>query len=182
MGGQTGPRGCSDAMNEKGVVAGGFNLPGYTEFTAVTDQNRSKALAIEQACACHPRQLREYRRGEGRDPGWGLLRCRYSVPVSLVPLLVNCPCTCALVIPTGATVVVEWHTAGSLPAVYARRPESSRTLRPTTGIRRTQPSSNTCLPYNPTAPSPKATRTTKEQMGNGYVRIARWIKPTRSDL
>ena len=98
VGGQTGPRGCSDAMNEKGVVAGGFNLPGYTEFTAVTDENRSKALAIEQAQPASSATTRvPPRRRTGSWLGTSslpILRSRL-----LVPLLVNCHCTFALVIP-----------------------------------------------------------------------------------
>ena len=38
----------SDGMNEKGLVAGVFNLPGFTEFSPVSDGNRDKAIASWQ--------------------------------------------------------------------------------------------------------------------------------------
>lgn len=38
----------SDGINEKGLVAGVFNLPGFTEFSPVSDDNRHKAIASWQ--------------------------------------------------------------------------------------------------------------------------------------
>lgn len=168
VGGQTGPRGCSDAMNEKGVVAGGFNLPGYTEFTAVTDQNRSKALAIEQACAYI---LGNYAStAEAKD---GILAGDFFVADTPFPFVGSAPGQLPLHVrigdPTGATVVIEWHTAGSLPAVYDA-PTGIITNAPAYNWHQANATQFQHLsPYNPYGPFTEGNQDYKEQMGNGYV-------------
>ena len=77
-------------------------------------------------------------------------------------------------------MVIEWHTAGSLPAVYAA-PTGIITNAPAYNWHQANATQFQHLsPYNPYGPFHRRQPGLQGTDGKWLRRIARWIKPTRS--
>jgi choloylglycine hydrolase len=159
--------GGADVMNEHGVVSGCFNLPGYTEFPAVTDDNRSHAIASWQ--------VPEYIVGNyasTAEARAGIQNGDFIVVATPFPFPgkpAQFPQHVRVGDPTGETIVVEWNSADQPPIIN----ESA------SGIITNSPLYTWHLanmeqfehlsPYNPSGPFHEGTQDYKQTMGDGYV-------------
>ncbi|KAI9031128.1 nucleophile aminohydrolase [Hyaloraphidium curvatum] len=159
--------GGDDGMNEHGLVCGIFNLPGFTEFTRVTDANRDKCIAIWQVV---PYILGNFKTcAEVRK---AVAESDFVVADTLFPFPGTpaiLPNHCRVGDASGDTIVLEWHKAGELPQVYHSE----------TGVITNSPDYQWQVnnwnrfkhlsPYNPSGPIHPGSQDYKLTMGNGYV-------------
>lgn len=159
--------GGGDLINEHGLVCGIFNLPGYTAFTDVTDDNRSRIIASWEVPSFVAGKYRTT--AEARE---GITRGDFIVGATPFPLPGKpgqFPQHVRVGDATGDTIVIEWHTANGAPTIYDS--ESGIIANPPTydfhvnNMRQFEHLS----PYNPAGPFDEGTQAYKQTMGDGYL-------------
>jgi len=159
----------ADGLNEKGLVAGVFNLPGFTEMSPVTDDNRGRALAGFQVVLY---VLGAYATAD--EARVGLLAGDVVVVDTEFPITptINSKLPLHLRIgdSSGKTYVCEWHTANEPPRIL-ESPGGCITNLPRFEFHLDNWEHYKSLsPYNPGGPIlPGGSQDYKITMGNGYV-------------
>ena len=139
----------SDGMNEKGLVAGVFNLPGFTEFSPASDDNRDKAEAA-------------------------LLSGDVVVVDTDFPFTPTTkgqlPIHLRVGDPSGKTLICEWHAPNQPPTII-ESPGGCVTNLPRFEFHLDNWEHFKSLsPYNPAGPiTAGGSQNYKITMGNGYV-------------
>ena len=159
--------GSSDLINEHGLVAGVFNLPGFTTFPDVNDDNRSKMIAsweIVSYVASKYKTTDEARKGiEAGDFIVGSAPFPMSGKSGQLPLHVRVGDA------SGKTIVVEWHAADEPPTIYDCE-AGTVTNAPTFDFHVINMRQFDHLsPYNPSGPFGAGSQAYKQTMGDGYM-------------
>ena len=158
----------SDGINEKGLVAGVFNLPGFTEFTPVSDENRNKALASWQIV------LYVLGNCATTDEAEAALRSGDVVVVDTeFPFTPETkgqlPLHLRVGDPSGKTIICEWHVPNQPPTIL-ESPGGCVTNPPRFEFHLNNWEHYKSLsPYNPAGPITAGSQSYKITMGNGYV-------------
>lgn len=159
----------SDGMNEKGLIAGCLNLPGFTEFSPVSDTNRDRALASWQIVLF---VLGKYSNvDEARE---GLLSGDAVVVDTGFPFTPTTkgqlPQHVRIGDASGRVIIVEWHTANEPPTIL-ESPSGCCTNLPRFEFHLSNWEHYKSLsPYNPSGPIEEGgSQDYKITMGNGYV-------------
>lgn len=156
----------ADGLNEKGLIAGCFNLPGFTEFSPVSDANRDRALASWQIVLY---VLGNYATAdEARE---GLLNGDAVIVDTEFPFTKGqLPQHVRIGDASGKVIIVEWHTANEPPTVL-ESPGGCCTNLPRFEFHLNNWEHYKSLsPYNPAGPiGPEGSQEYKITMGNGYV-------------
>lgn len=159
----------ADGLNEKGLIAGCLNLPGFTEFPSVTDANRDRALASWQIVLF---VLGKYATTEEAKKG---LLAGDAVIVDtdfhFTPTTKGqLPQHVRIGDASGKTIVVEWHSADEPPTVV-ESPGGCCTNQPRFEYHLDNWEHYKFLsPYNPDGPiEPGGSQDFKASMGLGYV-------------
>lgn len=157
----------SDGINEKGLVAGVFNLPGFTEFTPVSDANRDRAIASWQVvlyilsmCAT-------------TDEAHAALSGDIVVVDTEFPFTPTTkgqlPLHLRVGDASGKTIVCEWHSPNQPPTIL-ESPSGCVTNLPRFEFHLNNWEHYKSLsPYNPAGPIMPGSQDYKITMGNGYV-------------
>lgn len=159
----------SDGMNEKGLVAGIFNLPGVTEFTDVTADNRDHAVAPWQVTLF---VLGKYATTD--EAAAGLLAGDVVVvdaEFSYTPTTKGqLPIHMRVGDASGKTIICEWHTADQPPTIV-ESPMGIITNTPRFEFHLDNwKHFENLSPYNPGGRiTPGGSQDYKLTMGNGYV-------------
>jgi choloylglycine hydrolase len=159
--------GSIDLLNEHGLAAGVFNLPGFTVFPGVTDDNRSKMIAsweIASYVAGKYKTTAEARKGiAAGDFIVGATPFPMSGKTGQMPQHLRVGDA------SGETIVVEWHEADQPPTIYdceagnvANHPTFDFHL---VNMRQFDHLS----PYNPSGPFEAGSQAYKQTMGDGYM-------------
>ncbi|MCB0939414.1 MAG: linear amide C-N hydrolase [Mycobacterium sp.] len=159
----------SDGINEKGLVAGVFNLPGFTEFSPVTDANRHTAIASWQVvlyllgtCATTD------------EAQAALLSGEVVVVDTEFPFTPTTKGQLPLHLRVGdsggRTIVCEWHTPNQPPTI-TESPNGCLTNPPGFDFHLNNWEHYKSLsPYNPSDPiTAGGSQAYKITLGNGYV-------------
>lgn len=159
--------GAIDLINEHGLACGVFNLPGYTVFPDVTDDNRAKMIAsweIVSFIAGKYKTTAEARKGI--EAGEFIVG---ATPFPMSGKTGQMPQHARIGDASGETIVVEWHAADQPPTIYDS--ESGIIANPPTydfhliNMRQFDHLS----PYNPSGPFEAGTQAYKQTMGDGYL-------------
>ena len=159
----------ADGLNEKGLIAGCFNLPGFTEFSPVTEQNRSSALASWQVVLY---ALGNYATAD--EAKAGILAGDLIVADTDFPFTPTTrgqlPQHVRIGDATGKTYIFEWHTANEPPAVV-ESPSGVITNPPRFEFHLSNWGYfKNLTPYNPSGPVPAdGSQDYKLTMGDGYL-------------
>ena len=159
----------SDGLNEKGLIAGCLNLPGYTEFSPVSDSNRDRAIASWQVVLY---ALGNYATAD--EAKEGLLNGDVVVVDTDFPFTPTTkgqlPQHVRIGDASGKVIVVEWHTANEPPTVV-ESPSGCCTNLPRFEFHLDNWEHYKSLsPYNPSGPVKEGgSQDYKITMGNGYV-------------
>lgn len=159
--------GGADLMNEHGVVCGCFNLPGYTEFAAVTDANRSRIVAsweVPSLVVGKYKSTAEARKAiEVGDFIVGATPFPFPGKPGQFPQHIRIGDA------SGETIVVEWHAADQPPTIY-EAPTGIVTNLPAYDFHEVNMRQFTHLsPYNPAGPFSEGSQDYKQTMGDGYL-------------
>ena len=167
---QDGPHSMgSDGINEKGLYAGIFNLPGYTEFSPATDENRDRALASWQVV---PYVLGNYETAD--EAKAGLLAGEAVLVDTEFPFTATTkgqlPLHLRVGEPSGKTYIFEWHKANEPPTII-ESPNGCVTNLPRFEYHLDNWTHfDSLTPYNPSGPiKAGGSQDYKITMGNGYV-------------
>ena len=159
----------SDGMNEKGLIAGVFNLPGFTEFSPVSDDNREHAIASWQVV------LYVLGNCATTDEARGALLAGDVIVVDTeFPFTPTAkgqlPIHLRVGDASGKTIICEWHTAGQPPTIV-ESPSGCVTNPPRFEFHLNNWEHYKSLsPYNPSGPiADDDSQDYKITMGNGYV-------------
>ena len=158
----------SDGINEKGLTAGIFNLPGFTEFSPVSAANRDKAIASWQlvlyvlgTCATTDEARAALLSGDAVvvDTDFPF------TPTTKGQL----PQHMRVGDASGKTIICEWHTPDQPPTIL-ESPSGCVTNPPRFEFHLNNWEHFKSLsPYNPTGPITPGSQDYKITMGNGYV-------------
>lgn len=159
---------CVDGMNEHGLVAGIFNLPGYTTFADVDAGNKDKALAIWEAplyVLSNYTTVAEVKAGIAAGD-FVVAATEFAFTADAKGILPN---HMRVGDATGATIVVEFSNGNEPPNVFDAP----------TGVCCNSPSYefhqehillyDNLTPYNPSGPFSPSSQEYKNTMGQGYV-------------
>lgn len=158
----------SDGINEKGVVAGVFNLPGFTEFSPVSEANRDKAIASWQVvlyilgtCATTDEAEAALRSGDVV-----VVDTEFPFTATTKGQL---PIHLRIGDASGKTIICEWHTPNQPPTIL-ESPSGCVTNPPRFEFHLNNWEHFKSLsPYNPSGPITPGSQDYKITMGNGYV-------------
>jgi len=166
LGGQM-VEGGADALNEHGLVCGCFNLPGYTQFPAVTDANRSRVIGSWQApifvCGMYATTA------EARS---GIERGDFivgAVPFPFPGRPGQFPQHLRIGDASGDTIVVEWHAADQPPTIYEAEAGVVANLPAYSYHQANIKQYKHLSPYNPAGPFQPGSQDYKQTMGDGYL-------------
>ena len=159
---------CVDGMNEHGLVAGIFNLPGYTTFADVDATTQDKALAIWEAplfVLSNYKSVDEVKAGIAAGD-FIVAATEFAFTAKAKGILPN---HMRVGDATGATIVVEFSNGNEPPNVFDAP----------TGVCCNSPSYpfhqehillyDNLTPYNPAGPFSPTSQEYKNTMGQGYV-------------
>jgi choloylglycine hydrolase len=159
--------GGADMLNEHGLVCGCFNLPGYTQFPAVTDANRACVIGSWQApafvCGMYATTA------EARS---GIERGDFivgAVPFPFPGTPGQFPQHLRIGDATGETIVVEWHAADQPPTIYAAEGGVVTNLPAYSYHQANIKQYQHLSPYNPAGPFQPGSQDYKQTMGDGYL-------------
>jgi choloylglycine hydrolase len=158
----------SDGINEKGLVAGAFNLPGFTEFSPVSGDNRDKAIASWQVvlyvlstCATTDEAAAALMSGD-------IVVVDTEFPFTPTTKG-QLPLHLRIGDRSGKTIVCEWHTPNQPPTII-ESPSGCMTNLPRFEFHLNNWEHYKSLsPYNPSGPITPGSQDYKITMGNGYV-------------
>ena len=158
----------ADGINEKGLYAGIFNLPGFTEFSPVSEKNRDRAMASWQVVLY---VLGNYETAD--EAKAGLLAGDAVVVDTEFPFTATkkgqLPLHLRIGDPSGKTYICEWHTANQPPTII-ESPNGCVTNLPRFEYHLDNWTHFDSLsPYNPSGPVKGDSQDYKITMGNGYV-------------
>lgn len=106
----------SDGINEKGLIAGVFNLPGFTEFTPVSGENRNKALASWQIVLYLLGNCATTEEAEAALKSGEVVVVDTEFPFT-PETKGQLPLHLRVGDPSGRTIVCEWHTRNQPPTI-----------------------------------------------------------------
>jgi choloylglycine hydrolase len=159
--------GGADMLNEHGLVCGCFNLPGYTEFPAVTDENRPRVLGSWQApafvCGMYATTA------EARS---GIERGDFivgAVPFPFPGKPGQFPQHLRIGDASGDTIVVEWHAADQPPTIYEAEGGVVTNLPAYSYHQANTKRYQHLSPYNPAGSFQPGSQDYKQTMGDGYL-------------
>ena len=158
----------SDGINEKGLSAGVFNLPGFTEFTPVSDANRARAIASWQVVLYVLGNCATTDEAEAVLSSGEIVIVDTDFPFTpttkgQLPLHLRVGDS------TGRTIICEWHTAHQPPTIV-ESPSGCVTNLPRFEFHLNNWEHYKSLsPYNPAGPTTPGSQNYKITMGNGYV-------------
>lgn len=158
----------SDGINEKGLVAGVFNLPGFTEFSSVSAANRDKAIASWQLVLYILGTCATTDEAEAALLSGDVVVVDTDFPFTpttkgQLPLHLRVGDT------SGKTIICEWHTPDQPPTIL-ESPSGCVTNPPRFEFHLNNWERFKSLsPYNPAGPITPGSQDYKITMGNGYV-------------
>ncbi|WP_293309434.1 linear amide C-N hydrolase [Mycolicibacterium sp.] len=158
----------SDGINEKGLVAGVFNLPGFTEFTPVSDGNRDRAIASWQVVLYILGNCATTEEAEAALLSGAVVLVDTDFPFTPTAKG-QLPIHLRVGDASGRTIICEWHTPNQPPTILespngciANPPRFEFHLNNWEHFK-------SLSPYNPSGPITPGSQSYKITMGNGYV-------------
>lgn len=159
----------SDGINEKGLVAGVFNLPGFTEFSPVSNDNRDRAIASWQLVLYLLGTCATTDEAEAALLSGDVIVVDTDFPFTPTTKG-QLPVHLRVGDASGRTIVCEWHTPNQPPTIL-ESPSGCITNPPRFEFHLNNWEHYKSLsPYNPSGPiSGSGSQDYKITMGNGYV-------------
>ena len=158
----------SDGLNEKGLVAGVFNLPGFTEFSPVSDENRDRAIASWQVVLYLLGTCATSAEAEAALAAGDVVVVDTDFPFTRTTKG-QLPLHLRVGDASGRTIICEWHTPRQPPTII-ESPNGCITNPPRFEFHLNNWEHYKSLsPYNPAGPITEGSQDYKITMGNGYV-------------